>query len=197
MRPAQAGATGPLASPLFTVGHSTHGLDELATLLRRHGVEVVADVRTIPRSRRVPHFNADELEKTLPRRHLAYRHLPALGGWRTPLADSPNGGWRNRSFQGYADHMLTSEFRRGLEELAQLAATRRTAVMCAEAAWWRCHRRLIADRLLAGGAEVRHIGPDGALFGHELTGFAVVRALEVLYPGATGPGGPHASAGSS
>ncbi len=146
---------------LWSIGHSTHPLDRLVELLALHEVTLLADVRTVPRSRRHPHVATEALAASLPARGIAYRHLPRLGGWRRTAPDSPNGGWRNASFQGYADHALTAEFAAGL---AELATQRRTAVMCSEAVWWRCHRRLIADRaaphVVAAFAEVQ---PDGTV----------------------------------
>jgi uncharacterized protein (DUF488 family) len=167
----------------FTVGHSTHSLDGLVALLAGQGVERLVDVRLTPRSRRHPQFDLASLAAELPERGIDYRHLPALGGRRRPRPDSPNGGWEHEAFRGYADHMLTGEFAAGLAELCALAAGRPTAVMCAEALWWRCHRRLIADRLTALGWSVCHIGADGDLTEHELPGFAVVEAdKSVRYP---------------
>ena len=168
---------------MFTVGHSTHSLDGLAALLARHGVERVVDVRRTPRSRRHPQFERDSLAAELPRRGVDYRHLPALGGRRRARPDSPNGGWEHEAFRGYADHALTEEFAAGLADLCALARERPTAVMCAEALWWRCHRRLIADRLTALGWAVCHIAADGGVSEHELPAFAVVQAdRTVLYP---------------
>ena len=171
----------------FTVGHSTHALDELVALLERHDVRRLADVRLVPRSRRHPHFNRESLSESLPARGIAYHHLPALGGRRHARPDSPNGGWEHPAFRGYADYALTPEFGAGLAELLALTLERPTAVMCAEALWWRCHRRLVADRLVALGWTVWHIGPDGGLTAHELPDFAVVQADgTVLYPPAQG-----------
>jgi uncharacterized protein (DUF488 family) len=169
---------------VFTVGHSTHSLEELLALLAGHGVARLADVRRFPRSRRHPQFNLESLRDAP---GIDYRHLPALGGRRRPRPDSPNGGWEHPAFRGYADHALTPEFAAGLAELLALAAERPTAVMCAEAPWWRCHRRLIADRLAALGWTVCHIGPDGGLTGHVLPDFAVVQPdATILYPPAQG-----------
>jgi uncharacterized protein (DUF488 family) len=171
----------------FTVGHSTHSLDELVALLQLHGVERVADVRVAPYSRRHPQFNRESLAGELGERGIDYRHLPALGGRRRPRPDSPNGGWEEEAFRGYADYALTGEFAAGLAELCALALERPTAIMCAEALWWRCHRRLIADRLIAVGWSVCHITPDGRLTEHELAPFAVVEPDgSVRYPPAQG-----------
>jgi uncharacterized protein (DUF488 family) len=169
---------------VFTVGHSTHTLEALLALLECHGVARLADVRRFPRSRRHPQFNLESLRE-VPR--IDYRHLPALGGRRHGRADSPNGGWEHPAFRAYADYALTPEFGAGLAELMALAAERPTAMMCAEAPWWRCHRRLIADRLAALGWTVCHIGPDGGLAEHELPEFAIVQPDgTVLYPPAQG-----------
>jgi uncharacterized protein (DUF488 family) len=167
---------------VYTVGHSTHALEELVGLLAQHGVERLVDVRMIPASRRVPHFSRERLAEELPRRGLDYVHMKELGGRRRPLPDSPNGGWRNAGFRGYADYMRSEEFGQALAALERLAAERRTAVMCAEGLWWRCHRRLVADALTARGHGVLHIRPDGSLDEHELTSFAEVKDGNVLYP---------------
>ena len=153
---------------VFTVGHSTHSLDELHALLAEHDVGRVADVRCVPRSARHPQFRAEALAAELPKRGVEHRHMPVLGGLRRPLADSPNGGWDNDALRGYADYALTEDFAEALDELQALAGDRPTAIMCSEGLWWRCHRRLIADRLVACGWTVCHIGPDGRLTEHEL-----------------------------
>jgi uncharacterized protein (DUF488 family) len=171
----------------FTVGHSTHSLDRLVELLAAHGVERVADVRRTPRSGRHPQFNRESLELTLPERGIDYRHLAALGGRRRPRPDSPNGGWEHEAFRGYADYALTEAFAAGLRELCALAGERPTAVMCAEALWWRCHRRLVADRLTALGWSVCDIAADGGSTEHALPEFAVVQPDgTVTYPPAQG-----------
>jgi uncharacterized protein (DUF488 family) len=157
----------------FTIGHSTHPLDAFAALLATHGVTRLADVRQFPRSRHNPQFNLESLAAWLPEHGIDYRHLPALGGRRRARPDSPNGGWEHPAFRGYADYALTPEFAAGLAELCALAEERPTAVMCAEAPWWRCHRRLIADRLTALGWTVCHITGDGDAVEHELPPFAV------------------------
>jgi uncharacterized protein (DUF488 family) len=168
---------------VWTVGHSTHSGLEFAALLLAHEIEQLADVRTVPMSRRHPQFRSDVLAAALRARGMAYAHLPRLGGWRRPRPDSPNGAWRNASFRGYADYAMSDEFATGLAQLRELAATRRTAMMCSEALWWRCHRRLIADRLVAGGDSVWHIGSDGRSSDHRLAPFAVVGAGgQITYP---------------
>jgi uncharacterized protein (DUF488 family) len=175
-------AIGPSEDDIFTIGHSVHELDELVALLRQHGVEALVDVRMYPRSRRVPQFNSDLLERSLPERGVAYHHARDLGGLRVPVAGSPNDGWREEGFRGYADHMATPEFAAAIERLGSLARGRATTVMCAEAAWRQCHRRLLSDALGARGWRVLHIGPDGALSEHERTEFAVVSGISVTYP---------------
>jgi uncharacterized protein (DUF488 family) len=168
---------------IATIGHSTHPLDAFVSLLRRHGVELVADVRIVPRSGRHPQFNADALAAELPARGIAYRHFKALGGRRRPRPDSPNRGWDVDAFRAYADHALTPQFAAALGALAAAARAAPTAVMCAEGLWWRCHRRLIADRLQVAGWTVCHIGPDGALTEHALPPFAAPQPNgTVLYP---------------
>jgi len=168
--------------PVLTVGHSTRSLDELVALLQEHGVEAVADVRTAPGSRRLPHFSRPALAALLPPRGLDYVHLPELGGFRRPRPDSPNDGWQNRSFRGYADYMWTAEWLEGLERLVALAADRKVAAMCAEALPWRCHRSLIADALVARGMTVTHLLGPGEARSHELTPFASVNGDRITYP---------------
>ena len=167
---------------VFTVGHSTHEPDTFLALLERHDVELLCDVRMSPGSRRVPWTGAAELESLLGERGIGYLHLRELGGRRRPAAQSQNGGWDNEQFRGYADHMDSTEFRSGLARLLEEASARRACAMCAEAAWWRCHRRLLSDALLVRGARVEHIGPDGRTHDHELTEFAVVDGARLSYP---------------
>lgn len=168
---------------IYTIGHSTRTADEFVDLLTRHGIRQVADVRTVPRSRRHPHFSAEALAEILAGNGISYRHFPSLGGLRRPRADSINTAWRHPGFRGYADHMETDDFRRGVTELEQFAARRATTVLCAEAVWWRCHRRLLADALLVRGADVRHIVSAAEPNRHELSGFARIHAGGVTYPG--------------
>jgi uncharacterized protein (DUF488 family) len=167
----------------LTVGHSTHSLEEFTELLSGHGVEALADVRAHPGSRRLPHFGRETLERELP---VLYEHFPELGGRRRPRPDSPNAGWEVEAFRGYADHMASPEFAAGLERLEALAAQRRTAIMCAEGLWWRCHRRLVADALTVRGWRVLHVGPDGRVTEHSLPDFAVVAEGRLSYPPAQG-----------
>jgi uncharacterized protein (DUF488 family) len=168
---------------VFTVGHSTRSAEELLALLEAHGIEHVVDVRTAPGSRRNPWFGRDALRESLARAGLRYTHLPELGGRRRTSAQSINTGWQNLGFRGYADHMQTEEFERGVERLLELAASERVAILCAEAVPWRCHRQLVADALVVRGVEVRHVlGPDRADV-HELTPFARVDGTRLRYPG--------------
>jgi uncharacterized protein (DUF488 family) len=142
---------------IWTIGHSTRTLDEFLAMLASQRIELLADVRTLPGSRRYPQFNKESLEDVLPAAGVEYRHLTDLGGRRRARRDSPNTAWRNESFRGYADYMATAEFRGALARLRDVARDRRTAVMCAEAVWWRCHRSMIADALKATGVTVLHI----------------------------------------
>ena len=150
-----------IARTVFTIGHSTHELGRFVALLEGCGVRTLVDVRTVPKSRRMPHFGSDALAAELPHAGIAYRHLPQLGGFRRPLPGSPNGGWRNDSFRGYADHMATPEFADGRAQLEALAAETPTAMMCAEALWYRCNGRLVSDALTVRGWAVMHIGSEG------------------------------------
>ena len=164
------------------MGHSTRSLDELVALLREHEITLLADVRTVPGSRRMPHFARAALAAEVPGLGIEYVHLPELGGLRRPRPDSPNTGWRNESFRGYADHMATAEFRAGLARLLELGRDRHVAIMCAEAVPWRCHRSLVADALLVRGFEARHITGHGAARPHTLTPFARVEGDRITYP---------------
>ena len=168
---------------IFTIGHSTRSLDDFVALLHAHHIAQLADVRTVPKSRRHPHFAGDALAVSLPGAGIAYRHLPALGGLRKPRRDSTNTAWRNEGFRGYADYMQSKAFGAAIDDLMQWAAPAPTAVMCAEAVWWRCHRQLIADALVARGVTVRHIQTPTSAPEHKLTEFARVEGVEVVYPG--------------
>jgi uncharacterized protein (DUF488 family) len=171
---------------VWTVGHSTHSIDAFVALLVAHDIAQVADIRTVPKSRRHPHFHIDALARSLPERGLAYVHLPRLGGWRRADEESPNRAWLNPSFRAYADYAMGDEFAGGLAQLRQLSHARRTAMMCSEALWWRCHRRLIADRLVVAGDTVCHIGSTGAAAEHRLTPFATVGSSgQITYPAAS------------
>ena len=167
---------------VFTIGHSTLAIDQFTATLSAYGIEQVADVRTIPRSRHNPQFNTDALAASLPAAGVTYVPFPALGGLRHSRSDSPNGAWRNESFRGYADHMQTAEFRGAIAELVGLASERRMAVMCAEAVPWRCHRSLIADALVVRGVPVVEILSESNCRAHVLTNFARVEGDRIIYP---------------
>jgi uncharacterized protein (DUF488 family) len=157
---------------IFTIGHSTRSVAELVALLREAGVDLLVDVRSVPRSRTNPQFNTDALPQALSSTGIDYRHIRALGGLRHKPKDappSPNTLWRNQPFRNYADYAMTEPFREGLAELRGLAEHHVCAIMCAEAVWWRCHRRLVADYLLAEGADVRHIMGHGKVEPARLT----------------------------
>jgi uncharacterized protein (DUF488 family) len=168
---------------IHTVGHSTRSLDELVVLLHAHHITLVADVRSIPKSRRHPHFAGEALAKTLPAAGIDYRHFPGLGGLRKPRADSINASWRNAGFRGFADYMQTRGFTEALNGLLRDASRYAVAIMCAEAVWWRCHRQLIADALVARGIAVRHIASERSAPAHTLTAFARLTGGDVTYPG--------------
>ena len=145
-------------STIWTIGHSTHSPDTFIAILRAHGIEAIADVRRFPGSRRHPHFGAEALRALLATAGIDYHAFPDLGGRRTPRPDSPHTAWRNAAFRGYADYMDTPEFNDAMRRLEPIAAKRRTAILCAEALWWHCHRALISDYLKIRGVDVLHIG---------------------------------------
>jgi uncharacterized protein (DUF488 family) len=171
------------APTLFTIGHSTRSLEELASILQSHGVSTLVDVRTVPRSRHVPQFNAETLGRDLAGWGIEYVPVPALGGLRKPRSDSINLGWRNASFRGYADYMQTPAFRAGLEQLIHIASAKPAAIMCAEAVPWRCHRSLIGDAMVARGWRVIDLMDRNSAGPHKLTDFAKVDGTKVTYPG--------------
>jgi uncharacterized protein (DUF488 family) len=168
---------------ILTIGHSTHPAEEFLAILKAHGVEQLVDVRTIPKSRHNPQFNRESLERLLPTQGIAYVHMPGLGGMRHPRKDSTNTAWKNASFRGYADYMQTPQFDQSLRELIEIAAKRRTAIMCAEAVPWRCHRSLIGDALTARGVEVEDIMTESSRKPHKYTPFAKIEGTVVTYPG--------------
>jgi uncharacterized protein (DUF488 family) len=170
------------AGTLYTIGHSSRTTRQLVDLLRAHGVEQVVDVRTIPKSRHNPQFNRPALSRALHAVKIGYRHVKALGGLRHARRDSVNLGWRNASFRGYADYMQSEEFAAGLARLERLAARRPTAIMCAEAVPWRCHRSLSADALTVARWRVHHIQSRHAARPHQRTTFLRVRSGKLLYP---------------
>lgn len=167
---------------IHTIGHSTRPIDEFIALLKTNGVEVLVDIRTIPRSRHNPQFEQGSLESSLGEAGLGYRYIKSLGGLRSSRKDPRNDAWRNKSFRNYADHMQTDEFAVGLQELMGLAEESAVAIMCAEAVPWRCHRSLVGDALLVRGVEVLDIISDAAPKPETLTLFAVVDGLEITYP---------------
>ncbi|MGH2448221.1 MAG: DUF488 family protein [Chloroflexota bacterium] len=170
---------------LYTIGHSNRSLSEFVAMLKAHGVEQLVDVRTAAGSRRNPQFMKDELDRALAAEAIQYTHLKGLGGFRKLAPDSVNMGWRNASFRGFADYMQTDDFRSALDDLLELAAERPTAIMCAEAVPWRCHRSLIADAISARGFPVSHIMSPARANPHTLTAFARVEDGRVTYPAET------------
>ncbi len=171
-----------MSATLWTIGHSTRPIDEFLALLKAHGIQQVVDVRTVPKSRHNPQFNTDQLAKSLKKAGLTYLHMPQLGGLRKANKDSINTGWRNASFRGYADYMQTDEFQRALEELMASSKDKPSAIMCAEAVPWRCHRSLIADALVSRGWTVLNILTEQRADPHSLTPFAKVARGRVTYP---------------
>lgn len=167
---------------IYTIGHSTHPIDEFTALLSDHDIALCCDIRTIPRSRHNPQFGIDALPRSLAQAGIGYRHLESLGGLRKTTAASVNGGWRNASFRGYADYMQTPEFDAALADLLALAGEATTTIMCAEALPWRCHRSLVADALLVRDVDVEHIMGRGALQPATLTSFARVDGVAINYP---------------
>jgi uncharacterized protein (DUF488 family) len=177
----------PTTPVIFTIGHSTHPIDEFMALLQAHGVQALADVRTVPKSRHNPQFNSDALAHSLNAAGLEYLHIPKLGGLRRPAKDSPNTGWRNLSFRGYADYIAQPEFEAGLQALLDLANRLPLVIMCVEAVPWRCHRSLIGDALLQRGWQVRDIMTLTSAPAHRPTPFLKVVAGRLLYPGIEQP----------
>lgn len=167
---------------VFTLGHSNRALEDFLALLGAHAIERIVDVRTVPKSRHNPQFVQSALEQSLADAGVDYRHMKRLGGLRKPAADSSNTGWRNSAFRAYADHMQTSAFTAAIDELVALAHDARTAVMCAEAVPWRCHRSLIGDALVVRDITVIDIMSATQARPHELTSFAHVEGTSVTYP---------------
>ena len=189
--PAKLDSTAPRRFPsghaaskvtVLTIGHSTRTFEEFLAMLAAYGVERLVDVRSIPKSRRVPQFNSDPLAASLREQGIEYLHMKSLGGLRHAKKDSVNLGWRNASFRGYADYMATIEFSDAISRLLDLAREKRTAIMCAEAVPWRCHRSLIGDALLARGVHVEDIMSATSRREHALTPFAKIDGLNVFYP---------------
>ena len=167
---------------IFTVGHSTLPIESFIALLHAYDIECVSDIRTVPRSRHNPQFNADALSQALESEVIDYKPLPALGGLRHPRKASPNTGWRNKGFRGFADYMQTAEFEDGLRSVIALGGSRRTAIMCAEAVPWRCHRSLVADALVVRGIPIIEILSENSYQPHKLTPFASVQGTTITYP---------------
>ena len=168
---------------LWTIGHSTLSIEDFISKLNSFEIQVLADVRSYPGSRRYPHFNREELNASLADANIRYQHFPELGGRRRARPDSLNMTWRNESFRGYADYMETNEFRAGIDRLLNLATTERAAIMCSEAVWWRCHRSLISDYLKVKGIEVNHIMSIGKAEPHPFTSAAAIVDGELSYRG--------------
>jgi uncharacterized protein (DUF488 family) len=171
---------------IYTVGHSTRTIAEFVDLLRSAGIETVVDVRSVPKSRRNPDYNLDRLPRLLADQQIEHEHIAELGGRRGKshdVAPAVNAFWENQSFHNYADHALSERFSAGLDRLVELAVNRRCAIMCSEAVWWRCHRRIIADHLIVRGHEVRHLMTPSRATRAELTRGAVLVDDRVTYPG--------------
>ena len=166
---------------IWTIGHSTRPLEEFLALLGEYRIETIADVRRFPGSRKFPQYGSDALAATLAEHGIGYHWLEILGGRRRVAADSPNTAWRNASFRGYADYMATPEFARGLDELLAIACQSRTAIMCAEAVWWRCHRSMVSDALVVRGIEVIHILDDKHTAEHPMTAPARILRGKLSY----------------
>jgi len=167
---------------IFTLGHSTLPIESFVAVLQAYGIERLADIRTIPRSRHNPQFNNTALAYSLKAQHVEYVHMRALGGLRRAHKDSPNTGWRNAGFRGYADYMQTEEFQAALEALIHMSGEKRVAIMCAEAVPWRCHRSLTADALSVRGVPVVEILSESSYRMHKLTPFARVEGARITYP---------------
>lgn len=173
----------PIPPPrIYTIGHSTRSIKEFISILKTYKIKLVVDVRKIPKSRHNPQFESTSLQKALKNENISYLLLTGLAGRRKPLKNSKNMAWRNKSFQGYADHMQTDEFKKALKKLINQAKRRRLVIMCAEAVPWRCHRSLIADALLAKKVSVSDLFSEKSVKPHKLTSFAKVKSGTVFYP---------------
>ena len=171
-----------MSGRFYTIGHSTRTIPEFVDLLRDASAQLVVDVRTVPGSRRNPQFGSDALAASLKAAGIHYTHMKALGGLRKPRRDSINAGWKNDSFRGYADYMQTEEFDAAIARLIELARQERTAIMCAEAVPWRCHRSLVADALIPRDVRVEHIMSETRRDPHRLTSFARRTGIRITYP---------------
>ncbi len=174
---------------VYTIGHSTRSSEDLIRMLKKEGVQAVCDVRTVPRSSFNPQFNIDSFPEELKKAGIEYFHMKGLGGLRHPEKNSPNTGWHNASFRGFADYMQTQEFERNMDALLEIASRRKAALMCAEAVPWRCHRLLIADALTVRGWRVEHIVGVKGLQRHELTAFLQAEGTKITYPEKEMPAG--------
>jgi uncharacterized protein (DUF488 family) len=172
------------AKTIWTIGHSTRDIDHFIEIVQSFNIQQVADVRHFPGSRKYPHFNKADLSEALEKRNIHYEHLESLGGRRTPKADSKNIAWRHPAFRGYADYMETSEFQKGIDRLEQISSERKTAYMCSEAVWWRCHRSLISDLLKVKGWNVQHIMDKGKSTAHPFTSAANIVGGRLTYQNA-------------
>lgn len=179
---------GQQPNTIYTIGHSTHPIDEFIGILKAYDIETLVDIRTVPRSRHNPQFSQEALAEALEASDIRYHYMKDLGGLRHTKKDSPNQGWHNLSFRGYADYMQTVEFRQALDELIALGKRSRTAIMCAEAVPWRCHRSLVGDALLVRGIAVEDIMSEHKSSPHKLTKFAQVNGDRILYPPEDGEG---------
>ncbi len=171
---------------VFTIGHSTRPVSEFIEIIRTYQIMKLVDIRTIPKSRHNPQFNRDALRESLKASKIGYLHMKGLGGLRHALKDSPNMGWINASFRGFADYMQTSEFEENLEELIEMAKKRPVVIMCGEAVPWRCHRSLVGDALSVRGIQVRHIMSARSSRDHSLTPWAKVKGRKITYPPESG-----------
>jgi uncharacterized protein (DUF488 family) len=168
---------------VYTIGHSTHPIDEFIAILKHYDITELVDIRSIPRSRHNPQFNEPELAHTLRNHHIGYRHQKDLGGLRHTHANSINTAWENASFRGYADYMQTDDFKKGIETLVEIAHKKTVAIMCSEAVPWRCHRSLVGDALLARNIKVEDIFSLTSCKPHTMTPWAVVHGTAITYPG--------------
>ncbi len=167
---------------VLTIGHSTRPWEEFLALLEANAVRQVVDIRTVPRSRHNPQYDGESLPGALAAAHVQYVHLSGLGGFRRALSDSPNQGWRNSAFRGFADYMQTADFESALGELIELAGRKQVVLLCAEAVPWRCHRSLVSDALAVRGIKVEHILGKGRRRPHTLTPWAKVQGVSLTYP---------------
>ncbi len=169
------------AGSIFTIGHSTRSMEEFLLMLQSFDIQLLADIRSYPGSRRYPYFNKEAMKLSLKDAGIGYIHFPELGGRRRPRPDSVNTAWRNEAFRGYADYMETAEFRKAIARLDELAQTQKTAYMCSEAVWWRCHRSLVSDYLKTKGWQVLHIQSEGKAAAHPFTAAARLEQGNLFY----------------